>query len=263
MLLKDRVAIITGGAMGIGQGIARRFADEGCSVVITDISDDEGKKTVDEITKKGQKAIYVHCDVTKEKEVVASVKKTIDTFGKVDILVASAGGIPGFKGESIEDTTEEMWDKIVNLNLKGLFFCNKAVIPYMKAKKYGKIVNVSSLGAIAPPAPIMHYHAAKGGVISLTCNLAQEVARFNITVNCILPGPIRTPFWKPVTVGVEDVDGFFDNIAKGVVPLQRVGTPEDVAGGALFYASDLSSYVTGDRMLISGGIPLTVIQPKD
>jgi NAD(P)-dependent dehydrogenase (short-subunit alcohol dehydrogenase family) len=263
MLLKDKVAIITGGSMGIGQGIARRFADEGCSVVITDISDDEGEKTADEITKKGQKAIYVHCDVTKEKEVIASVKKAVDTFGKVDILVASAGGIPGFKGESIEETTEEMWDKIVNLNLKGLFFCNKAVIPYMKAKKYGKIVNISSLGAVAPPAPIMHYHAAKGGVLSLTYNLAQEVARFNITVNCILPGPVRTPFWKPVTVGVEDVDGFFNNIAKVEVPLQRVGTPDDIAGGALFYATDLSSYVTGDRMLISGGIPLTVIKPKD
>jgi NAD(P)-dependent dehydrogenase (short-subunit alcohol dehydrogenase family) len=263
MLLNDRVAIITGGSMGIGQGVARRFAEEGCSVVITDISDDEGKKTADEITKKRQKAIYVHCDVTKEKEVIASVKKAVDTFGKVDILVASAGGIPGFKGEGIEETTEEMWDKIVNLNLKGLFFCNKAVIPYMKAKKYGKIVNISSLGAVAPPAPIMHYHSAKGGVLSLTYNLAQEVARFNITVNCILPGPVRTPFWKPVTVGVEDVDGFFDNIAKVEVPLQRVGTPDDIAGGALFYASDLSSYVTGDRMLISGGIPLTVIKPKD
>lgn len=263
MLLKDRVAIITGGSMGIGKGIASRFAEEGCTVAITDISDDEGKKAADEITKKGQKAIYMHCDVTKEKEVVDSVKKTVDTFGKVDILVTSAGGIPGFKGEGIEDTTEEMWDKIVNLNLKGLFFCNKAVIPYMKAKKYGKIVNISSLGAIAPPNPIMHYHAAKGGVMSLTYNLAQEVARFNITVNCILPGPIRTPFWKPVTTGLDDLDGFFNNIGKVEVPLQRVGTPEDVAGGALFYASDLSSFVTGDRMLISGGIPLTVIKPKE
>ena len=262
MLLKNKVAIITGGSTGIGQGIAKRFAEEGCSVAITDIADDEGKKAVDEITKKGQKAIYLHCDVTSEKEVIDSVKKTVDTFGTVDILVTSAGGIPGFKGEGIEETTEAMWDKIVNLNLKGLFFCNKAVIPYMKAKKYGKIVNVSSMGAVAPPAPIMHYHAAKGGVISLTYNLAQEVAAYNITVNCILPGPIRTPFWKPVTEDVNDVNGFFDDIAKRQVPLQRVGTPDDIAGGALFYASDLSSYVTGDRMLIGGGIPLDVIKPN-
>jgi NAD(P)-dependent dehydrogenase (short-subunit alcohol dehydrogenase family) len=263
MLLNNKVAIVTGGSTGIGQGIARRFAEEGCAVAITDIADSEGKKAIDEITGKGHKAIYLHCDVTKEKEVVDSVKKTVDTFGTVDILVASAGGIPGFRGEGIEETTEEMWDRIVNLNLKGLFFCNKAVIPYMKAKKYGKIVNISSMGAVAPPAPIMHYHAAKGGVISLTTNLAQEVARFNITVNCILPGPVRTPFWKPVTAGVDDVEEFFNNIAKTEVPLQRVATPDDIAGGALFYASDLSSYVTGDRMLMGGGIPLTVLNTKD
>ena len=262
MLLKDRVAIITGGSMGIGKGITLKFADEGCSVVIADISDSEGQKTVEEISRKGGKALYINCDVTNSIKVEDMVKKTADTFGKVDILVNSAGGIPGFAGEGIEHTSNEMWDKIVDLNLKGVFFCCRAVVPYMKKNKYGKIVNISSMGAVAPPAPLHHYHAAKGGVLSLTYNLAQELASFNIYVNCILPGPVRTPFWKPVTRDVEDVEAFFRHVAEAV-PLQRVGTPEDLGGAALFYASDLSSYVTGDRMYVSGGIPLTVIEPGD
>jgi NAD(P)-dependent dehydrogenase (short-subunit alcohol dehydrogenase family) len=259
MLLRDRVAIITGGSMGIGKGIAVRFADEGCSVVIADISDAEGQNTVEKILKKDGKALYIKCDVTDSLQVEDTVKKTVATFGKVDILVNSAGGIPGFAGEGIEHTSNEMWDKIVDLNLKGVFFYCRAVVPYMKENKYGKIVNISSMGAVAPPAPLHHYHAAKGGVLSLTYNLAQELARFNIYVNCILPGPVRTPFWKPVTSDVGDVEEFFKHVAEGV-PLQRVGTPEDLGGAALFYASDLSSYVTGDRMYVSGGIPLTPLE---
>jgi NAD(P)-dependent dehydrogenase (short-subunit alcohol dehydrogenase family) len=262
MLLKDRVAIITGGSMGIGNGIASRFADEGCSVVIADISDTEGQKAVEEISGKGGKALFINCDVTDSLKVDDMVKKTVDTFGKVDILVCSAGGIPGYDGGGIEQTSNEMWDKIVDLNMKGVFFCCRAVVPYMKKNRYGKIVNISSMGAVAPPAPIYHYHAAKGGVLSLSYNLAQELARFNIYVNCILPGPVRTPFWKPVTKEVEDVEAFFKRVAEGV-PLQRVGTPEDLGGAALFYASDLSSYVTGDRMYVSGGIPLTPLEAGD
>ncbi|MEJ2739305.1 MAG: SDR family oxidoreductase [Dehalococcoidia bacterium] len=205
MLLKDRVAIITGGSMGIGKGIAVRFADEDCSVVIADISDSEGQKTVEEISKKGGKALFINCDVTDSLKVENMIKNTVDNFGKVDILVNSAGGIPGFKGEGIEHTSNEMWDKIVNLNLKGVFFCCRAVV---------------------------------------------------------LPGPVRTPFWKPVTRDVEDIEEFFKHVAEAV-PLQRVGTPEDLGGAALFYASDLSSYVTGDRMYVSGGIPLTPLAPED
>ena len=112
------------------------------------------------------------------------------------------------------------------------------------------------MGAVAPPAPLHHYHAAKGGVLSFTYNLAQELALFNITVNCILPGPTRTPMWMSSHGDVEDIEAFFNNLGKSVVPMQRMGTPEDVAGAALFLASELSSYITGDRLYVSGGMPL-------
>lgn len=255
MLLKDRVAIITGGAMGIGRGIALKFSDEGCSVVIADIAEDEGAKTAEEISKKGGKAVFIKCNILDNGQIQAAVAKTIEKFGKIDILINNAGSILGSDKGKIEDVSEEDWDKILPLNLKSQFLFSKAVVPYMKKNKYGKIVNISSMGAVNPSAPVMHYHAAKAGVIGLTLNLAMEMAQYNVTVNAIAPGPIRTPFWKPLTAGVPDPDIIFNAVAKSV-PMQRVGTPEDIAGAALFFSSDLSSYVTGELLCVAGGQPL-------
>jgi NAD(P)-dependent dehydrogenase (short-subunit alcohol dehydrogenase family) len=125
----------------------------------------------------------------------------------------------------------------------------------MKAKKYGKIINISSIGAVHPAVSVVHYHAAKAGVLGLTYNLAFELAPFNICVNAILPGPIRTPFWEPVTKGIQDKDTYFTELAKKEIPLKRIGTPEDIAGVALFLASELSSYVTGETIFVGGGVP--------
>ena len=255
MLLANRVAIVTGGATGIGRGIAFKFAEEGGSVVVADIAVAEGTKTANDVSRRGRDGIFVRCDVTDNRQVQDMVTKAIGKFGKVDILVNNAGGVSG-PGVSTEDVTEEAWDKIVDLNLKSQFLCCRAVIPHMKEQKYGKIVNISSMGAILPPAPIVHYHSAKGGVLSLTTNLAFELARFNINVNAILPGPIRTEFYDEILKEVPDKEAFFADLG-GRVPLRRMGTPADIAGVALFLASELSSYVTGESIRVGGGLPLT------
>ncbi len=260
MLLSDRVAIITGGAIGIGRSTALLFANEGCSVVIADILTKEGKKTAEEVSEKGRDGVFVKCDITDTRQIHNMVDQTISQFGKVDILVNNAGGVPrDLKGGGggIVNLTEEQWDKILALNLKGYVFCCQAVVPYMKEKNYGKIISISSMGVFAPPGPSVDYHSAKAGVLGMTYNLAFELAPFNIYVNAILPGPVRTAFWDPVTRGVADKDAFFAGFGKMKVPLQRVGTPEDIAGAALFLASELSSYITGAAIPAAGGIPLS------
>ena len=256
MLLKDKVAIITGGASGIGRGIAVKFAEEGSSVAVIDIAEPEGEQTAAEASQKGGDGIFVLCNVTSRREVQEMVDKVMRIFGRIDILVNNAGGIPGAGSGSITDITEEQWDKIVDLNLKGQFLCCQAVAPYMIERKFGKIINVSSLGAVHPPASIVHYHAAKGGVLSLTTNLAFELASYNINVNAILPGPVRTDFYTGILENVPDKEAFFTELGRKV-PLQRMGTPEDIAGVALFLASELSSYVTGEAIRVGGGLPLS------
>jgi 3-oxoacyl-[acyl-carrier protein] reductase len=251
MLLSNRVAVITGGAKGIGRSIALKFADEGCSVAIADILEDMAKKTAAEIAGKGREALAIKCNVTDSKEVQNMVAEVIARFGKIDILVNDAGALP--RSFPADEMPEEEWDKIVDLNLKSDFLCCKAAIPHMKKQKYGKIVNLSSIGALYPPAASVHYSAAKAGVLGLTYDLALELGAYNICVNAILPGAIPTDFWNlPPGADVEAVKA---NVGKGVV-LGRAGTPEDIARVALFFASELSDYVTGSHLIVGGGMPL-------
>jgi NAD(P)-dependent dehydrogenase (short-subunit alcohol dehydrogenase family) len=260
MLLKDRVAIITGGAMGIGKGIAVKFAGEGCSVVIGDVSA-EGKKTADEISRSGAKAIFVPCDVTQSRQVQEMVDKAIAAFGKIDILVNNAGGIFGYTKGSIEEVTEAQWDRIIDLNLKSQFLCSKAVVPWLKKNKYGRIINISSIGAVHPPVAVIDYHSAKAGVLGLTINLAVELAPFNILVNAILPGMTPTAFWKNLTHEIPDKEAFFAELAKKEILIGRPAVPDDIAGVALFLASELSSYMTGSTLYAAGGKPLVPLIP--
>ena len=260
MLLSGRVAIITGGSKGIGRGIALKFAEEGCSVAIADISMKEAEETLAEMSKMGREGLAIQCDVTDSSQVRDTVDKVISKFGKIDILVNNAGGI--LSGAPIEDMSEEDWDKIFALNLKSDFFFCKFVIPHMKEKKYGKIINLSSMGAINPPAHAAHYNSAKAGVLGLTYDLAYTLAPFNICVNAILPGPVRTTFYNRMTASMsdEEKDGFFAHLGTKT-PMQRIGTPEDIAGAALFLASELSAYITGETLNVSGGVPLLPYQP--
>jgi 3-oxoacyl-[acyl-carrier protein] reductase len=259
VLLTGKVALITGGAKGIGKGIGVKFASEGCAIAIADIDMKSAEETVAEETKKGHNIMAVKCDVTNADQVNSAVKSVIDKFGKIDILVNNAGALP--KEYSTIEMPESEWDKVINLNLKSDFLFCKAVMPYMVKQKYGKVVNLSSSGAYYPPGPSAHYSAAKAGVIGLTCSLAQEFAPYNITVNAIMPGPIKTDFWNPL-VGEANKDAICEMIGQNEVPLGRVGTPADIAGAALFLASELSSFVTGVSMLVSGGMPLKALKAK-
>ena len=262
MLLSDRVAIITGGAKGIGRGMALKFAEEGCSVAIADISMKEANDTIAEVSKTGREGLAIQCDITDSKQVRDTVDRVISKFGKVDILVNNAGGIT--TSPPIEDMTEEEWDNTLALNLKSDFLFCKYVVPHMKKRKYGKIINFSSIGAIQPPHHAIHYNTAKSAVIGFTLDLANALAPFNVNVNVILPGPVRTSFYDRTTGSMTDKekDDFFAALGKKT-PMQRPGTPEDLAGAALFLASELSAYVTGETLLVSGGLPLLPPQPAN
>lgn len=256
MLLENRVAIVTGGTKGMGKAIAEKFASEGCDVVITSRHLDEAQKVAKEIEKKGRKALGLKADISKSAEVNEMAAQTIKKFKKIDILVNNAGGID-VKGGDTTDATEADWDHIIDINLKGCFLCCMAVVPYMKKQKYGKIINLSSMGAVNPAASVLHYHAAKAGVLGLTINLAFELAPDNIYCNAIVPGPIETPFWDSLMDPGPEREKFLKALAKQEVPLGRIGTPKDIAGPALFLASGLSDYVTGQTIYAAGGQPLT------
>jgi len=259
MLLKDRIAIVTGGAKGIGKAIALNFAKEGCDVVINAVHLDGAEKVAKEVKALGRRAIAIAADVSSVKEVNDMVARTIKEFKKIDILVNNAGGVAG--DAKIEETSDEAWNRVIAVNLTGQFLMCRAVIPYMRKNKYGKIINVSSMGAIHPPAPIVHYHAAKGGVLGLTTNLALELAKEHITVNAILPGPIKSEFFTEMFKGKseEEANAFF-KMLDAKVPMNRMGMPDEVAGAALFLASDMSSYVTGQQINVGGGLPLSPME---
>ncbi|HSW58340.1 MAG TPA: glucose 1-dehydrogenase [Dehalococcoidales bacterium] len=250
MMLAKKVAIVTGGAKGIGKGIVLKYAAEGCAVAIADIDLTAANNTLAEVEKKGGKGLAVKCDVTRSEQVREVVDQTNARLGKVDILVNNAGGL--LARHPIEKMPEEDWDKVIALNMKGAFLFCKYVVPQMKERKSGRIINISSLGATSPPASNVHYHAGKAGVLGLTIDLAVDLAPHGICVNAIVPGPVRTDFYG---ARVND-DAYFASLGK-TVPLQRAGLPEDVAGAALFFASDLSSWITGETLRVSGGLPLS------
>ncbi|MFA7467527.1 MAG: SDR family NAD(P)-dependent oxidoreductase [Desulfotomaculaceae bacterium] len=258
MLLENKVAIVTGGSKGIGRGIAVKFAMEGCHVVIADVDLKESEITLDEVKKMGREGLVAACDITNSDQVRELIKATVNKFGQVDILVNNAGmGANAGPTTSVATIPEDEWDKVVAINLKGAFLCCKEVVPLMKEKGNGIIINLSSLGAVHPPGVHPHYHAAKAGILGLTYDMARELGPSNIRVNAIMPGPIRTPFYDPIVKDMSDEEktAFFDML-NNLAPLRRMGTPEDIAGAALFLASELSAFVTGAVIPVTGGLPL-------
>jgi NAD(P)-dependent dehydrogenase (short-subunit alcohol dehydrogenase family) len=260
MLLKNRVAIVTGGAKGMGRGIAYKLAEEGCTVAISDIDMKEAAVTVAEIEKKGAVGLAIQCDVTKEPQVKAVVDQVIARFGKIDILVNNAGGER--HSPPVENITEEWWDKTMDLNLKSVFFFCKYVVPHMKAKKYGKIISISSMGGTQPPAHVIDYNTAKAAIVGFTTDLATALAPLGINVNAISPGPVQTHFYDATIGNMNDQQkaAFFTMLGKQV-PLGRVGLPEDIGNAVVFLGSEMGSWITGLNLILSGGLPLKTPGP--
>ena len=247
MKLKDKVVIVTGAAQGIGRGIALALSKEGAKVIVCDISD----KIVDvvrEIESLGSKAIAVKANVVNGKETEEIAKAAIRKFGRIDTLVNNAGVYPY---KSLIDMTEDDWDRVIGINLKGVFNCTKAVLPTMLKQKSGNIVNICSIaGAVVGFTNLAHYSASKGGVLGFTRAAALELAQYGIRVNAIAPGGIETPGTK-----VGTTDEALKQFAQAI-PLKRMGQPVDIANLVVFLASDDSSYITGQLVVVDGGFTL-------
>jgi len=249
--VKGKVAIVTGGAVGIGGSTSALLAKEGARVAIADIDEAAGQAAVATIKKNGGDADYWHMDVTDEKEIERVFADIFRRYGQINILVNNAG-IPG-PGKPIHELTEDEFEKVLNVDLKGVFRCTKHAVPYMKKAGGGSIVNMSSMmGIIGGRDPA--YHAAKGGVRMLTKGDAASYAADNIRVNSVHPGFILTPGFKEMMAGRNHAAVVDMEKERGsVVPLGRMGKPEDIANGILFLASDESSYMTAAELVIDGG----------
>jgi len=246
--LNKKIAIVTGARRGMGKTHALILAKAGAKVVVSDISLEDCEKVVEEIKKEGGEALAIKCDVSKKKEVDEMIEKTIEKFGKVDILVNNAG-ICQFK--PFLELTEEEWERTLDINLKGYFFCAQAAAREMAKQKSGVIVNIASvvMGQIGMGmAGLAHYSASKGGIVALTKTLALELAPLGIRVNAISPGVIDTPMVASVKLDPKATEGILAQI-----PLRRMGRPEEISNTVLFLASDESSYITGATIVVDGG----------
>ena len=248
MRLKDRVAVITGAASGIGRGIAELFVQEGARVTIADINDADGATVAGALGRQG--ARYVHADVRDGGQVRALMAETVAAFGGLDILVNNAA-IVIFK--RLVDTEEEEWDRVIATNLRSVYLCSRHAIPHMVRRGGGAIVNISSVRAMATTPLVSSYDASKGAIVSLTRSLALEHAADNIRVNCILPGSIDTPVFRANLRADGDEEEQYRAVAAGI-PLGRVGRPLDIARAALFLAGEEGGYATGAPFLIDGGL---------
>jgi cyclopentanol dehydrogenase len=246
MRLEGKVAIISGGARGMGAAEAKLFAREGAKVIICDVLEDEGRQTEAEINEVGGDAVFVKLDVTSQDEWENAVNTAIERFGKLDILVNNAGIIVQ---STIEDMTVELWDKVMDVNAKGVFLGTKTAIPHMKEVGGGSIVNISSISGIVGQDNVnAGYNASKGAVRIFTKAAAVQYAKENIRVNSIHPGPIATPMTAEGRADPERVA-----LTAERTPLGRYGEPEEVANAVLFLASDEASYVTGSEIVVDGG----------
>lgn len=248
--LSGKVAIVTGAAgAGIGQGISRVLAGEGANVVVSDAHPKRPFSVADDIKKLyGVEALGVQCDVRDKEQVGGMMKQALDKFGRIDILVNNAG-IAAFK--SVIDMSDEDWDLVINVNLKGTFFCCRAALPVMIKQRSGRVINLSSITAWAGPEAASEgtaYAAAKAGITAFTRVLACEVGEHNITVNAIAPAAIWNEYIGSRPGAAEYWDGLKQSTA-----VKRLGVPEDIANVVLFLASDEASFITGEAICVSGG----------
>ncbi len=255
MKVQDKVAIVTGAGRGIGRACALQLVEEGAAVVVSDIDDDAGESVVAEIVKGGGKATFVHADVTRKADVEAMVEKAISTYGTVHILVNNAG--TDVKG-SIDELSQETWDFLMELNLRGTFLCTQAVMPEMRKNTYGRIVCMSSMAGKSGEAYTSPYCATKFGIIGFIQSVALEVGPDQITINAVCPGAVETDLNKKSVAQSAEASGrsyedeLYEKFIK-LTPLGRMATPKDVARAVVFLASDEASFITGSSLNVSGG----------
>ncbi len=247
--LKGKVALVTGAAQGIGRAIAMRLAAEGAKVAVADIQSDAAKRTAEEIRKQGGQAIGVELDVTRLDAAIAAADTVERELGPIDILVNDAGWD---RVEPFLDSTPETWDKVIAVNYRGVLNCCKAVAPRMQARKSGKIVSIASDAARVGSTGESVYAGCKAAIVGFSKTLARELARYNINVNVVCPGPTETALLKDAMAGRE---GVLQAMARAI-PFKRLGKPEDLAGAVAFFASSDADYATGQVLSVSGGLTM-------
>lgn len=248
--LEGKVAIVTGGAQGIGAAYCRRFAAEGAKLVVADINEALAKTTAEELRQSGAEAIPVIADVSDEAAVQSMVNTTVEHFGRIDLLINNAAIYqrPAVRRVPMEELTVEEWDRVMEVNLRGVFLCIRSVIPVMKEQRSGKIINISSSTVYGGTPRFAHYVTSKAGIIGLTRVLAKELGDWNINVNAIAPGLI---------LSIEDADG---EMIEGQQQraqsraFKRIETPADVVGAVLFLSSAESDFMTGQTIVVDGGV---------
>ncbi len=247
-LLEDKTALITGGRRGIGKAIAIAYAGSGADVVVSDVVLEDGllENTRKELCNLGSNSLALQTDVSRRSSVEETVQRVMDAFGKIDILVNCAGiWIPG---QTLIECSDENWDSVIDTNLKGTFLCCQAAGRVMAEQRSGCIINMSSQVGLTPGAGAGAYPISKAGIIMLTCQIAQELAAYNVRANALAPGIVKTDFnstfWRDPAIEKQTAD---------MVPLKRLAEPEDIAHAALFLASDAASYITGEVLCVNGG----------
>lgn len=245
MRLENKVAIVTGAGSGIGKASAKLFTKEGAKVVVADWVEEGGNQTVAEIKAAGGEAVFVKTDVSKAEDIDVMVSTCVSTFGKLDILFNNAGVVSMGK---IEATSEEDWQKVIDVDLKGVFLGCKRAIPEMEKTGKGKIISTASIAGLVGFDGVVAYCAAKGGVVNMMRELALECAPKKINVNAIAPGVIETAMTKDILADPKQKAGM-----QAMTPYPRLGVPDDIAYAALYLASDESDFVTGHTLVVDGG----------
>lgn len=249
MRIKDKVVIVTGGGRGIGEAICTKLASEGAKVVVTDISLETAKVTAEKIISSGGEAIAIKTDVTQLSDVTSMVKQAKEKYEKIDVLVNNAGWD---KIEPFLQNGEETWDKVIAINLRGVFNTCYSVLPIMIEQGFGKVINIGSDAGRVGSTGEAVYSAAKGGVIAFSKTIAREMARHKINVNVVCPGPANTPLFQEI---VKDNPKISTALEKAI-PFRRLAEPEDIANAVCYFSSDEASFVTGQTLSVSGGLTM-------
>ncbi len=262
MRLEGKVALVTGGASGIGRGIVLCLAEDGADVVIVDINLKNAAEIAKEVEKLGRKVLVLETDVSKTRDVENMAKKALSTFKHIDILVNNAGVVGQWAGRPFTNLTVEDWDNCYEVNLKAIFLVTKAIAPQMQERKSGKIINIASIAGKTGGDMIPHYSASKAGAVNITQSLAIELARDNINVNAVCPGLLWTPMWEQIAQNImKDNPAYegktprevFDLVLKRMTPLKREQTPGDIGKLVCFLASEDARNITGQAINVDGG----------